>query len=177
MHVRRFTLTAVLVVSIGLVGTLTATADDDGGDMTLWAREARWTDLAADGTDITDEEERVPAVGDTYRLFEKLYADRRLNRRVGTNDVLCTVNDATGSFDDRFAARLLCEGVVRLRGRGDLSWQGLVVFDTGIAFDPEAPFATLAITGGTGGLVGARGQAHVFETARDRVARYEVELG
>lgn len=173
MRVRRFTLTALVVLVLGVAGAVAATAGDD--DLTLWARELRATDLAPDGTDVTDDEDRTPEVGDRFMIVDELFADDDLTDEVGTNTIHCTVNDVVGESEDDFAMRLLCHGVARLDG-DDLSWQALAVFSSDDEPDEDDPFVTVAITGGTGDLDEAAGQIELFETDDPDVVRYEVDL-
>lgn len=169
------TLSALLLL-IGLLGGGVASADKkhkhrkhDGKQLTLYADETSSTDVPSRG------EEEPPQVGDRFLIVDTLYRDRRLRREVGQNLIDCTFVSVSGETEEDFAASLLCHGVLTLDGKGDISWQGQTSFS---AEEPEAdaPFITVALTGGTGRFTNAGGEAEIFETGEESQTRYEIDL-
>lgn len=200
MKVAGLTATAMLLTPAG------ALAHDDHGDesepLVLYSEEESFSAVTAAGEVVdleTEEEDSLPELGDQFFLVDALHSTPERNDWVGRNNVSCTFTELAGEFPseeefeeggevDFFRITQSCEGVVTLYGQGTLTWAGLITFDDedleaelAEDFDPYAePFATVAITGGTRELIGASGQAEIFdEEAPDEDTswgRYEVTL-
>ncbi|MFA9428803.1 hypothetical protein [Egicoccus sp. AB-alg2] len=169
----------------GSTAALAGPEDGDGGGttLTLYAVEASFTYITATGEVLSDDEaeseQTLPSAGDRFVFVDELYADEARTERVGRNDGECTFTAFTGETEEEFQASLVCHGVVTVDDTGSLAWQGALQFSAA-EVDPEQPFATVAVTGGTGGLVGADGQVRIFDTTAEgdeqSTTRYEVEL-
>lgn len=155
------------------------------GVVVLHATETSTTAITADGTVLTEddmEEQGPPSAGDRFLLVDTLYLDEARTELAGRNDIECTVTEFSGTSEEDFEQHMLCHGVVTLDGAGTLAWQAALHFSAMAEseFDPEAPFATVAITGGTGEYFGANGQAQLFDTSPEdsveSLTRYEVKL-
>lgn len=155
--------------------------DDDSDSFTLWATETYFALVSPDGTVTEDfeEEEFDPQVGTRFFSIDTLYSDADRTDEVGTNRIECVVTRAGGETEEDFFADLLCNGVVRLDDRGDISWQTAVSFTAETA-DTDDPFVVIALTGGTDEFIGASGQVDVFDESDDDVeetlSRYEITL-
>lgn len=104
---------------------------------------------------------RGESIGDTLVFGEKLFHE---GERVGTSAVICHVTKARAG-----TIRLLCWATLSLRGHGDLTIHGKVVFRE------EGPAQqVLAVTGGTGTYLGASGTMTLDESRR--AARYIIQL-
>lgn len=184
----------LLLVVLLALGTTAAFAEngakhrDNGkapnkGVVVLHATEIAAITITASGDVFTDEEapeDMIPSAGDRFLLVDKLYADEARTQAAGRNDIECTVTQFSGTSEEDFEQHMLCQGVVTLYATGTLAWQAALSFSSTQEFDPAAPFATVAITGGTGDYFGAGGQAELFDTSpegsEESLTRYEVKL-
>jgi len=98
---------------------------------------------------------RGPSVGDSFTFSDNVF---HRGQRVGRDDGNCRV---TRRGPKSFAFQ--CVVTVTLRGRGQITVQGLLAFRRG---RPGA-FRDLAITGGTGRYAGASGTATLRELPRE----------
>jgi hypothetical protein len=180
---RIVSMSALLVLLVGLIGGGVATADDQRGksgvqELTLYATETSFTIVTATGEVFPGGEEPLPSAGDRFLLVDTLYADPERTEEVGRNLVECTFVTVTGEVEEELTAQALCAGVVALDGQGDLAWQGQ--FRIPEAFAEEGPIITVAITGGTGAFERAGGSAAIFdetpEEAEQSLSRYEIRL-
>ncbi|MFA9444930.1 hypothetical protein [Egicoccus sp. AB-alg6-2] len=195
MRIRTIPLLMIVLLVLGSTAAFaeggTKHRDDHGkkgghhkGVLVLHATETSATYITADGRVFTDEDEEevddlMPSAGDRFLLVDTLYSDEARTALVGRNDIECTVTAFSGTSEEDFSQNLLCHGVVTVDGAGTLAWQGAVQFSSMTEFDPAMPFATVAITGGTGQYLGASGQAKLFDTSTDddeSLTRYEVKL-
>lgn len=150
-------------------------------------RDARCAEEAEQPEGGEDEELPDPWVGvlDTIAVDEETYFDETRQNLAGVNKILCT---------QHFTFTILCEGTLALHD-GNLFWSAYIDF-TALEGDegdepadgtppsnegePETPFATAAITGGTGAYLGAEGHVDIFETsepdAEQNLSRYEVHV-
>jgi hypothetical protein len=177
--------------------TVTFTLYGVGGEETL---------ITAEGDVFVDEEglEVEPSVGDRFVTTDELYEDAERTELVGRNHIDCTITEVVGELPtdeqfeniedldldelEYFRLSFTCSGVVEVFGQGTLTWGGVVSFSLDDLIEeiefgeelPEAPFITVAITGGTDELIGATGQAELFDeeapTEDEIWTRYEVTL-
>lgn len=191
MRIRFIPLLMVVLLALGTTAAFAESGPKgDGkarhkGVVVLHATETASTYVTADGTVVDEDdidEQTPPSAGDRFLLVDTLYADEARTQRAGRNDIECTVTEFSGTTEEDFEQHMLCQGVVTLDGAGTLAWQAALHFSAMAEdeFDPEAPFATVAITGGTGDYVGASGQATLFDTSpegsEESLTRYEVQL-
>lgn len=184
---RVFTMSATLLLLVGLVGGGVATAGERdhkrdkhrAQELTLYATEASAVYVTATGEVFEDtaEPEAPPSPGDRFLVVDALFSDEERTKEVGRNLIECTLITAAGEVEEEFAADILCHGVVTLHGKGDLAWQAQ--FSAPEAFQ-EQPFVTVAITGGTGAFDRAGGAVEIFdespEEGSETLSRYEVSL-
>lgn len=183
-------LVALLVSSVTAAVAATPSGHDrdhhdkgkDKGPLVLYATETASTYITADGTVHTEAEAEAemvpPTAGDRFVFVDTIYADTERTEEVGRNDIVCTVTEFSGTSEADFEQHMTCDGVVTLDD-GTLAWQAAVHVAATDEFDPEAPFATVAITGGTGDYRGASGQASLFdesESEAESLTRYEIHL-
>lgn len=190
---RRIVITlSALLLLIGLVagGGVAAAGEDSRSKqrddhkakhLTLYAEETSNTTIPAGGDPVEGEPDEPPSAGDRFVIVDTLYRDADRTDEVGRNLVECTFISATGETEEEFAADLLCHGVVTLDGKGDIAWQAQTSFSGGEQADPDTPFVTVAITGGTGAFQKAGGQAEIFDISEEGedapvLSRYEIEL-
>ena len=103
-----------------------------------------------------------PSIGDSFTITEKLF---HRGERVGHDAVYCQLSRVT-----KRVFGLQCVATLSLRGRGDITLQGNVIFKRG-----ERTRPVLAITGGTGDYVGASGEVELVER-RGAPTRLRVSL-
>jgi hypothetical protein len=193
-----------LVSGAALAGDMEAQDHDTRDDrpaatFSLYAAESEFTYVTADGQVFHEEDEEAffdPGAGDRFLIVDTVYDDEARSSEVGRNDIVCTVTEARGEFpgpdfdpetdelpDDLFFAAY-CAGVLSVAD-GSLSWQGSFSEgseDFAAEPDPDTPFTTLAITGGTGAYNRAGGEVELFDTTdpddpeADSTGRYDVTL-
>jgi hypothetical protein len=189
------------LLTLGLLAPAATAGDDDdkrgkkkgGGatELTLYATEDAATLITREGEVLEGEEESPPNVGDRFVATETVYADEDRTEEVGRNHIDCTVTEASGGFPEEpeaeeeppsFTLSLLCSGVLTLADQGDLSWSGVTTFTEESEGDL---IITVAITGGTGDLLGSSGEVAIFDESGDDeeagegddvLSRYEVTL-
>jgi len=147
-------LISLLLGASALSGSSPAVAHLGGEDFQVTARTMteRFRDAGRQG----------PSIGDSFLLTEKLF---QLGERVGQNSVRCDVTRAT-----KRSLTFQCDAVLRFRGKGDLTVQGMIIYRRGERIDPR-----LAITGGTGGYAGASGELVLIDR-RGEPQRYRIHL-
>lgn len=171
-------------------------ASPNSGDeqLTLYAVEdAMFVTITREGEVFEDDEDFTPDVGDRFIGTETLYSDEGRTDEVGRNHIGCQVTEAFGVFPedefaegeelDTFGVSFVCSGVLDLHDRGTLSWSGVTGFSSEDFMEEpseDVPFITVAITGGTDGMIGSSGEATIFEEvgeAEDEIlSRYEITL-
>jgi hypothetical protein len=184
------------LLTLGLLApAATAGHDDDekgkkkgGGatELTLYANEDAATFITREGevfegdAEEDDGEEFAPNVGDRFVATETVYADDDRTEAVGRNHIHCTISESSGEPEPEeepaFAVSFLCTGVLALDDHGDLSWSGVTTFTDE---DDDDLIITVAITGGTGDLLGSSGEVAIFDESSeddDSLSRYEVTL-
>jgi hypothetical protein len=181
---------AVMIVAMLVLSTGAAAVAHDGKGkgkgpggvtaLTLYATETAATFITAGGDVIAPDDETMPTAGARFLAVDTLYGDAARTDQVGRNDIECTLTEVTGTSEADASASLLCNGVVTLDGQGTLAWQAAVTF-AGMEgeVDPSQPFATVALTGGTGAFTRAGGEVVLFDesTSEDvSLTRYEVSL-
>ena len=182
---------AGLLLLLGLLGPnavagedRTTDPDDHRPTLTLYATETSSVAISPTGeVDPAEDDPSGFAPGARFLAVDTLYSDEARTKRVGRNDLSCDVTEITGPAEEPTGASLLCSGVIALDDQGSLAWQASVSFAMTEAEDSEAPFATVAITGGTGDFRKAGGQVAIFEEGTpgededsESLTRYEVEL-
>lgn len=186
MRIRFIPIMLLALLILGGTAAYAASGNDNARDkgateLTLYGTEIANTYITATGevVDGDGDGEILPTAGDRFLLVDELYADEERTEAVGHNDIECTVTWFTGTSEEDFEQHLLCQGVVTIHDSGTLAWQAAMEFQAGAEFDPEAPFATVAITGGTGDFLAAAGMAGIFDTGAgetETTSRYEVTL-
>ncbi|MCW2614201.1 MAG: hypothetical protein JWN08_1195 [Frankiales bacterium] len=187
---RLLTVFAGLVLLLGLVvpaavangGDAPEREDRDTGHrgtaITLYSVETGTVNISPSGeVDPPEDDPDSFAPGARFQAVDLLYSDQARTRKVGRNDISCLVTEVTGN-ETSGSATLLCQGVVRLDGKGSLAWQGAITF-LAAESDEDDPFGTIAITGGTGSFRAAGGQIVLFDQSVDdeqTLNRYEVDL-
>jgi hypothetical protein len=166
----------------------------DGKTVDLYAIEDTSTLITREGEVYSgdDEPDFDPDVGDRFVVLESVYYDAERTDEAGRNHIECTISESVGEFPEMepaegepwpsFAVSFVCSGVLDLHEHGTMSWSGVTGFTSEDEFEegqPESPFIVLAVTGGTGGLIGASGEVVVYEEdtgSDDILSRYEVHL-
>jgi hypothetical protein len=187
-------LLAALTAMALLAPTAMATGDKhDGKTVDLYAIEDTSTLITREGEVFTDDDgDFDPDVGDRFVVTETVYYDADRTAEAGRNHIECTISESVGEFPETepaegedwpyFAVSFMCSGVLDLDQHGTMSWSGLTGFSSDDEFDEDASeslFIMLAITGGTGSLVGASGEVAYYEQyteSDDVLSRYEVRL-
>ena len=194
----RRSLVLVLATLMALAVLAPAAGSDDrrgrehDKSFTLYATEYSNITITREGEVSENEEEFAPDLGDRFVVLETVYDDAERTDEVGRNHIECTITHVAGEFPEAepaegveppfFEVEFVCSGVLDLQDRGTLSWSGVTGFssDDFTEESSEEPFIVLAITGGTGDLVGASGEVTIFDdptgSEEETLSRYEVSL-
>lgn len=146
---------ATVAASAALAGGVAlATGDGSGPPGRDGDRRERIVVLGREGEDNVHVNVGDSAAGPgDYTVFrDDLLSEGKSQTKVGDNFGICV---------DQFPpAGAQCEGVARLEGRGDITFQGLVPLDLARPFN-------IAVTGGTGDFRNVRGEATVELVSED----------
>jgi hypothetical protein len=158
-HIARAVVVAVMTCATALTAIAPAVAHDldtDRFQVKVRGGNGHYEDVGRDG----------PSIGDYTVFRERVY---HRGDRVGRNNGHC---DVTRAGAGRFAYQ--CNLTMFLRGRGQISMQGLFAFGRrgpGLSGDE----ATVAITGGTGIYNHAGGTATIVARP-DEPVRYRIDM-
>ena len=138
---------AIVALAAFAVATIgpSAGASEGTGDVTRWVRV----------NSFTTEEEFIDLGPQGFSLGDEIVFSARLMRfgkQVGNLGVVCTVTSTRLEAVQCLASATFVQW---FQGGGQITVQGLLL--------GEPSNFTLAITGGTGGFVGAEGQVHVSQ--------------
>jgi hypothetical protein len=138
---------ATVAASAALAGGVAlATGDGSGPPGRDGDRRERIVLLGREGEDnaFVNVNDSADGPGDYTVFRDDLLSEGKSQTKVGDNFIICV-----GQFAPAAAQ---CEGVARLEGRGDITFQGLAPRDISEDF-------TIAVTGGTGDFRNVRGEA------------------
>jgi hypothetical protein len=146
-------------------GVALATGDGSGPPGRDGDRRERIVLLDREGEDtaVVNVGDSAEGPGDYLVFRDDLLSGGKSQTKVGDNFIIC-VNQFP-------PAGAQCEGVARLEGRGDITFQGLVPRDPAEVFN-------IAVTGGTGDFRNVRGEATVelVSEVPPHTQRYTINL-